>query len=68
MEPTNPKRPHPLRLAAILLVLAALYYLAIKSPFLAFPALLVVIASIAVFFIVRGLLRWKFPEQFQRED
>lgn len=68
MEPTKRKKtPHPLRLTFILMGLAALYYLATQSPFLAFPALLVLVASVGAFFIVRALLRWKFPEKFARE-
>ena len=67
MEPTKEKKhPHPLRLTFVLMGLAALYYLAIKSPFLAGPALFfVILPSVGVFFIVRALLRWKFPEKFE---
>ena len=67
LEPTKrAKPPHPLRLTFILVGLAALGYLASLSPFLAGPALFfVLLPSVGVFFIVRALLRWKFPEKFE---
>ncbi len=68
MSSPRQKKPHPLRLTFILLVIVATYYVLSRSPFLFAPALAFVTTVAVLFFIVRAVLRRKFPKKFKNEE